>query len=76
MTVMELMEYLEDCDENAEVRLAIQPNYPFQHDVKTVIECDVEVRDKTERVVYIAEAGQNYDAPYLPGEASAELGWK
>lgn len=29
-----------------------------------------------ERYVYIAEGGQVYDAPYLPGEVSAELGWR
>ena len=27
-------------------------------------------------VVYIGEAGQIYDAPYLPSEASSALGWR
>lgn len=126
MRVHELIAELEMMDEDAEVRLAIQPSYPFQHDIASVVEVEVtsghgpdvdemeeelgdlreqlrvaieegdhedeiadlkeEIRnlmvaitkaeDEASTIVYIAEGGQNYDAPYLPGAASRELGWR
>lgn len=81
MTVQELMQELEDFEPDTEVRLAIQPNYPFQHTIAQVIEVEVEPTceedgDETQTVVYIAEGGQLYEAPYLPGEVSQDLGWR
>lgn len=112
MTVNELIEMLEEMPEDAEVRLAIQPSWPFQHDIDTVAldeghehspsdlmsgdgtwycedpkgECDMEWDEEpTEEeleaeksgkpIVYIAEGGQNSDAPYLPGSAKKVIGW-
>jgi hypothetical protein len=66
MTVQSLIEILEDMDPEAEVRLAIQPSYPFEHSVGQVEE------DMEKRIVYIAEAGQ---VGYLPGEIREWLGW-
>lgn len=78
MTVAELLERLEDVDPDAEVRLAIQPSYPFQHEIADVVEVTDDDRGDgtTETVVYIAEAGQLWSAPYLPGHVSRELGWR
>lgn len=64
MTVAQLIEILEGMDEEAEVRLAIQPNYPFEHGIGEVVEVDGKV--------YIAEKSQ---IGYLPAEVSADLGW-
>lgn len=121
MKVSELIEELSNFDEDLEVRLAIQPHYPFQHVIDQVIcadiydgadeefvtcpKCDGEgvlipdaddtttpagerpdcprcdgqgevPNPDTTEVVYIAEGGQLYSAPYLPGEASSQLGWR
>jgi hypothetical protein len=67
MTVAELIEILGDMDPTAEVRLAIQPTWPFEHRVGQVEE------DMDAQVVYIAEAGQ---VGYLPGEVREWLGWE
>lgn len=86
MTISELIEELEQYDDDTEVRLAIQPSYPFQHTIADVVEVDFseggededddEDDGETGTVVYIAEGGQLYSAPYLPGAASKELGWR
>lgn len=36
MNVSELIEILEDMDQDAEVRLAFQPNWPFEHSIGQV----------------------------------------
>jgi hypothetical protein len=41
MTVKELMELLETCDPDAEVRLGTQESYPFQNSVAGVIDGDL-----------------------------------
>jgi len=64
MTVGELRELLEGVDDDVEVRLAVQPSWPFEHRVTS----DVTVRDD---VVYLADAGQ---IGYLP-EGVAEEAW-
>lgn len=83
MTVKELMEYLEDCNPEAEVRLAIQPNWPFEHSLSQIVEID-EFEDDDEEpedqdpeavakpVVYLAEGTQ---LGYLSSYAKSELGW-
>ena len=79
MTIAELIEELEMYDDDTEVRLAIQPNYPFQHTIARVVEVDLAADSEEEddaTVVYIAEGGQLYSAPYLPAAASGELGWR
>lgn len=53
MTVEELIEQLQACDPTDEVRLAIQPSYPFQHHLSAVVSmaneasegCDVELEE-------------------------------
>lgn len=88
MTVAEMIEILSEFDPEAEVRLAHQPEYPFQYHVGEIVEVEtggvdedgdeVDLGGKVESgsVVYIGEAGQVYDRPYLPGVVSYELGWR
>lgn len=42
MTVGELKELLEDFNEEAEVVLAVQPNWPFEHSIGNVVEVEPE----------------------------------
>lgn len=65
MNVIELIEALSEFPEDAEVRLATQPAWPFEHSVGQ----PVFVYDGT---VYIPEAAQ---LGYLSGSAKSELGW-
>lgn len=88
MTVAEMIEILSDFDPEAEVRLAHQPGYPFQYHIGEIVEVDAQGEDEdgdevdlgggveSETVVYIGEAGQVYDRPYLPGVVAYELGWR
>jgi predicted RNA-binding Zn-ribbon protein involved in translation (DUF1610 family) len=119
MKLQELIDELTDLapevGPGTEVRLAIQPHYPFQHSIADVVvaststeqvtcpECDGKgqihlsatpdhdeadyecarcdgyggIDDPDgEPVVFIAEGGQLYDEPYLPGPARDELGWR
>ena len=85
MTLRELIEELEehaqDFGDETEVRLAQQPNWPFEYSVGATVaidpasaledEDDEEIEDgKT--IVYIGEGSQ---LGYLPGSATRELGW-
>lgn len=45
MTVKELIEQLSDVNPNAEVRLAIQPRYPFEYEIQDEV---VETEDEAE----------------------------
>jgi len=65
MTVYELKQILRDFDDDCDVRLAMQPNWPFELSIGDVIG----IGD----TVYIAEDKQ---IGYLNEEASNELGWK
>lgn len=83
MTVAELISQLEDFDGDTEVRLAQQPNWPFEYSISEIVEVavgdtDEDDEDATdepegERVVYIGEGSQ---LGYLSGNASRELGWR
>lgn len=88
MTLRDLLDRLTDvADEygdDVEVRLAIQPSWPFEHsirDVEVVDPADAEDDEEAEAadendepvVVYIAEGRQ---LGYLPGTASRALGWR
>lgn len=69
MKVSELIAMLEDCDPNAEVRLATQPNYPVQSHLRGVAMDDSEDADgfpAEGEVVYLVEGSQDYDHPYAP----------
>jgi hypothetical protein len=70
MKVRELIEYLENFDEESEVRLAMQPSWPFEYSIGEVEE--VELEDEGETVVYISEDRQ---LRYLPGEVKERLMW-
>jgi hypothetical protein len=86
MNVGELRELLEGIDDNVEVRLATQPNYPLEfHLSESSCLCtpDVDDEDLTEveakearedgQVFYLAE-GQSLG--YLSGFAAEQLGWR
>lgn len=59
MTVAELIELLEGADPEAEVRMAIQPSWPLQFEIKSVEESDA-------GVVYITQGEHPQDSPYAP----------
>ena len=69
MTVLELITLLEDMPDDAEVRIAVQPRYPFEKSIEQVVGVEVDGEAK----VYIGEGSQ---IGYLPGEVSTELGWR
>jgi hypothetical protein len=48
MTVEEMIQILSEMDPTAEVRLAIQPGYPFQHTVGEIVEVDLSEDDDDE----------------------------
>lgn len=81
MTVRELINLLEDYNEDAEVRIAHQPSWPFEYSIGNVVGCegadhedeDAEPNDDDALVVYIGEGDQ---LGYLPGSVCCELGWK
>lgn len=83
MTVGELMELLEGLPQDCEVRLATQPNWPFEYSITSVVcvdmagdedDEDADMRnDMKEPVVFLAEGSQ---LGYLPGVAARELGWR
>jgi hypothetical protein len=68
MTVAELIQELEYLNPEAEVRLAEQPRWAFEHGISQIAEAEIE----GEPVVYIAEGGQ---LGYLPSEAHEVLNW-
>ena len=75
MTVIELKEALEQMPDEAEVRLAMQPSWPFEYSIMDVVplEPDEEApADEEVKVVYLTEGSQ---LGYLPGEASEAIGW-
>jgi len=72
LTVEELMEELEGCDPDAEVRIAQQPAWPFEYALDpahAVVAVDL---DDRQPVVYLVEGQQ---LGYLPGQAADQLGW-
>lgn len=76
MTLNELIDTLTDIrdsltDGDCDVRLAIQPSWPFEHSIGRV--ALVENAEDTGTTVYIGEGGQ---LGYLSADARAELGWR
>lgn len=71
-TIRELIETLQElADElgdDCEVRLATQPNWPFEHSIGELVAATGE----DGAVVYIGEGQQ---LGYLPRAAARELGW-
>ena len=72
MKVSELLEFLEAQDPNAEVRIAHQPNWPFEYSIGELADAE-EDDDGNDTPVYIAEGRQ---LGYLPGAAAEALGWR
>ena len=79
MTVRELIEELRLFDQEAQVRFASQPSWPFEYSINGVVQAEVEKPDEytddgyeKEDIVYLEEGRQ---IGYLPGEAREELGW-
>lgn len=68
MKVAELIAMLEECDPNATVKMATQPGYPIQSNLRGVAhDGDEDAGDLTENeVVYLVEGSQDYDHPYAP----------
>ncbi len=74
MIVCELIEVLEGFDEEMEVRLAIQPNWPFEHNIDDVLSAEVH-DDLSGQDVSILYIGEGHQLGYLPGVAKEALGW-
>ena len=83
MTVEELKRELDSMPQDAEVRLAMQPSWPFEYTISSVIEIvkeddgsygvsEVDEDDGPEIVVYLSEGRQ---IGYLPEAVIEELGW-
>ena len=79
MTVQELIEELRLFDQDAQVRFASQPSWPFEYSINGVVQAVVDKPDKhtydgyeQEDVVYLEEGRQ---IGYLPSGAKDELGW-
>ena len=68
MTVRELIEELRLADQDATVRFASQPSWPFEYSIYGVVQTTVKDQD----MVYLEEGRQ---VGYLPSEAKEELGW-
>ena len=73
MTVRELIEELRLVDQDAKVRFASQPSWPFEYSINGVVQTTVRDREDNEiDMVYLEEGRQ---VGYLPKEAKDELGW-
>ncbi len=72
MTVRELIDELRLMDQDAPVRFASQPSWPFEYSIYGVVQTTIEKQDQEEDVVYLEEGRQ---IGYLPTEAKNELGW-
>jgi len=73
MTVRELIEELRLADQDATVRFASQPSWPFEYSIYGVIQTTVKDREDNKiDMVYLEEGRQ---VGYLPAEAKEELGW-
>ncbi len=72
MTVRELIEELRLLDQDATVRFASQPNWPFEYSINGVVQAIVDYKGLAQDIVYLEEGRQ---VGYLPSEAKEELGW-
>ena len=64
MTIGELKELIEDIDDEVEVLLAMQPNYPIEYSIEKGLEADT--------YFYLTEGTQ---LGYLPERAVQAIGW-
>ncbi|MFD4337869.1 hypothetical protein ACFWPP_11845 [Streptomyces anulatus] len=65
LTVAHLLRQLQDLDPNLQVRLAVNPDFPFAHFVGTEVVV-------TDGMAFLAEDGQE---GYLPARARDALAW-
>ena len=72
MTVGELKELLEDLDDDVDVRLAMQPSWPFEYSIRDSALIGPPENEDGKTVLYLAEDRQTR---YLPKEVCDELGW-
>ena len=80
MTVGELKEILEGFDDEVEVRLAMQPNWPFEYSVSDSVAIagegdnfdDYDAPAGAVTILYLAEDRQ---LDYLPGHIREQLRW-
>ena len=72
MTVGELIQELKYMDEDATVRFASQPSWPFEYSISGVVQTTVNYNENERDMVYLEEGRQ---VGYLPSEAKDELGW-
>ena len=85
MTIKELIAELENIEElhgDLEIRLATQPNWPFEHEIDSVSVADINKEDDEDEeenperdVEMIAYIGEGSQLGYLPGGAKNALGW-
>ena len=74
MNVKELKEHLEGYPDDMEVKLAQQPNWPFQYSIGDIVEAKIEDdNEDSKSALFIGECEQEQ---YLSGDASRELGWE
>jgi hypothetical protein len=71
VTVTDLIQELEGCDPDAEVRIAQQPAWPLEYAIDPANPA-VEVDLDGTTVVYLGEGAQ---LGYLPEPARQQLGW-
>jgi hypothetical protein len=72
MTVGELKELLDGLDDDVDVRLAMQPSWPFEYSIGTPVIIGNPENEDGESVLYLPEERQTR---YLPKEVCDELGW-
>lgn len=89
MTLAELIQQLnnlaEELGSDTEVRLAMQPSWPFEYNISQVVAVDLGEQEQDDDyyigtgeavepqyIVYLSEGQQ---IGYLPGQAKTELGW-
>ena len=71
MTTSDLINLLESVDPDTEVRLAMQPSWPFEYSIGEVIEINPKNIPK-KSIIYLSEERQ---IGYLPKEVQKEIGW-
>ena len=74
MVVEELIEMLQGCNPEAEIRFASQPNWPFEYSINDAVEVEIENNrtGQSQDVVFLEEGSQ---LGYLPSEAKNQLMW-
>ena len=76
--LIDKLKELEDvCGPDVEVRLAMQPNWPLAFNVGNVTILDAEETEDGQEnsIIWIAEGGHPYNAPYAPKEAWEDNCW-